>query len=137
MYAIAKFLESIRCLDRKHQCVLFFWIFVKHMLLSWHLLHKYQLCGINHKSLLWIKSFLRNRKQCVAINGIVSYFLSVECDVPRINLSHSDSFFAIYIKGLPQSCKLLKVIIIFAYDTNISAVGQSKNIFQDLNRLAS
>ena len=49
----------------------------------------------------------------------------------------STLLFAIYISDHPQTCGHLKIIFLFADDTNIKIVGQSKaTIQQDLNLLA-
>ena len=82
------------------------------------------------------EKFSDKSKECVAINGVASSFLSVKCGVPQGSIL-APLLFAIYINDLPQSCEHLKVIL-FPDDTNITAVGQSKAVIQqDLNRLAS
>ena len=63
------------------------------------LLEKLEHLGIKHKSLLWIKNYLTNRRQRTLINNVYSDYGKIECGVPQGSILGPLLFF-VYFKKL-------------------------------------
>ena len=87
---------------------------VNHDILSKKLKH-YGFRGI---CLDWFKSYLKNRKQCVIINNVISSVLSVDIGVPQGSILGPLLFF-MYINDLPNVSNILSTVL-FADDTTYS-----------------
>ena len=99
------------------------------------LLHKLQCYGITGKLLAWIKEFLRNRTQCVAINGTKSFKSEVKSGVPQGTVL-GPLLFLIYINDI-NSCITESFVSSFADDTRIkkaiALTSDVKKLQNDLN----
>lgn len=81
------------------------------------LLHKLHNYGIRGKALEWFRSYLKNRKQFVAINGCCSSQQNVDCGVPQGSLL-GPLLFILYINDIEHCSKTLSFVL-FADDSNI------------------
>ena len=81
------------------------------------LLKKLEHYGVRDTSLLWFKSYLKNRKQYVYVNGESSSLEILTCGVPQGSVL-GPLLFLIYINDLPNISKSLEFFL-FADDTNI------------------
>jgi len=88
--------------------------------------------GIRGIALSWFRSYLSNRFQYVAVNGINSAFLPIDCGVPQGSLL-GPILFLIFINDLPNSDKFVKFIL-FADDTTVLVADKSLcNLTKNLN----
>ena len=69
------------------------------------LLNKLRAIGVD--SISWFESYLRNRQQCVEVNGTKSEFLAISCGVPQGSIL-GPQLFLIYINDMHLSinCRL-------------------------------
>ena len=81
------------------------------------LLKKLEHYGVRDTSLIWFKSYLKNRKQYVYVNGESSSLEILTCGVPQGSVL-GPLLFLIYINDLPNISKSLEFFL-FADDTNI------------------
>ena len=89
------------------------------------LLGKLEHYGFQEKSLLWMKSYLKDRKQFCKLNHNQSSVKNIHYGVPQGSNLGLLLFF-IYINDLPN-CLEESVPRLFADDTNISVNGTSIN----------
>ena len=85
------------------------------------LLAKLKYYGFQEQSLLWIKSYLKERKQFCKLNHNTSSVKSIHCGIPQ-GSNLGPLLFLIYVNDLPN-CLEESVPNIFADDTNISVKG--------------
>ena len=81
--------------------------------------------GIDGNFLDFFKSYLRNRKQCVIIDGVKSNFLDVTAGVPQ-GSRLGPLLFIIYINDIINDIQ--SDIMIFADDTTLLASGDDPTI---------
>jgi hypothetical protein len=100
------------------------------------LIYKLKRLGVNSQATDWIKSFLSNRSQKVAVEGRYSDELPVLSGVPQGSVLGPCLFLA-YINDLPQSIKCKARL--FADDTivylTIKSATDTETLQKDLNRL--
>ncbi len=94
------------------------------------LLQKLEKYGIIGPELLWFKSYLTNRTQCVASNGTVSSFKHVTTGVPQGSVL-GPLLFLIFINDLPDAL-YRTASNIYADDTEIHACGSSMDEVNDI-----
>ena len=85
------------------------------------LIQKLQHYGIRGTTLNWLRSYLRNRRQYVSIDGATSTHRGVTYGVPQGSIL-GPLLFIIYINDIPEINKLAKFIL-YADDANIIVTG--------------
>jgi len=73
---------------------------------------------VNESVILWIESFLCNRKQRVKINGFYSDWADVLSGIPQGTIL-GPTLFIIYINDLPDVCKQFINVYLFADDAKL------------------
>ena len=87
------------------------------------LLHKLEtLYGFYDKKLLWIKSYLMNRSQCVRVNGSCSEFENVSIGIPQGSIL-GPFLFLLFINDLPSSTNNCSIGL-FADDITLYTSGK-------------
>lgn len=81
------------------------------------LLSKLEHYGIRGLALNWFRSYLSNRRQCVALNGVISDFKNVTYGVPQGSIL-GPLLFILYINDIVKCSDSLSFIL-FADDTNL------------------
>ena len=79
------------------------------------LLQKLSHLGIKNNSLLWLKSYLHNRKQRTFINNVYSNYNNIECGVPQ-GSTLGPLLFLVYINDL-RNCLTHSKSYLYADDT--------------------
>ena len=87
------------------------------------LLHKLEtLYGFYDKELLWMKSYLMNRSQCVRVNGSCSEFENVSIGIPQGSIL-GPFLFLLFINDLPSSTNNCSIGL-FADDITLYTSGK-------------
>ena len=94
------------------------------------LLFKLSHYGIRDNALLWFKSYLSNRNQFVAYDGVRSSLKTIKCGVPQGSIL-DPLLFLIYINDLRNVCGN-SLPILFADDSNIFTVGKKLDDIEKL-----
>jgi len=89
------------------------------------LLLKLRNYNVHPRLINWIECFLCYRKQCVKVNGKLSHWLDVLSGVPQGTIL-GPLLFIIYINDLPEVCKNLCSIFLYADDAKLY-----KHVLQD------
>ena len=92
------------------------------------LLQKLEHYGIRGQILSWIKSYLKNRKQFVDLEGVKSGLKDITVGVPQGSIL-GPLLFLIYVNDLPASVDLLRPIM-FADDTNLVIKGKNLQLLR-------
>jgi hypothetical protein len=95
------------------------------------LIQKLECYGITGKLLKWIKSFLTNRKQRVALNGFLSMWKLVLSGVPQGSVL-GPFLFVIFINDLQDVLKVVSKM--YADDTKLISKLSSPNSWMELQR---
>ena len=90
---------------------------------------KLQAAGISGAFHDWLSSYLSNRRQFVAINGVKSNIKSVEVGVPQGSLL-GPRLFTLYVNDLPAT-ETAGHIHMFADDTTIYYIGKDVETIVD------
>jgi hypothetical protein len=86
------------------------------------LLMKLQAIGLHSDALLWFRSYLSDRKQCVDISGTLSSQAAISCGVPQGSIL-GPLLFLIYVNDLSGVVK--DKVLLYADDTGILVAGKS------------
>lgn len=92
------------------------------------LLYKLKAFGICENSLLWFKSYLCNRKQCVGWNGILSKSQNITIGIPQGSIL-GPLFFILYVNDYPK-CLNYSHATIYADDTSQDVSDKSVDIIE-------
>ena len=96
------------------------------------LLRKFQLYGVLGEALLWISSYLKNRKQSVYIGGKFSDTKVTNISVPQGSVL-GPLLFLIYINELPSVSRIFAPTM-FADDCTLNVIGSNiQDIIADCN----
>ena len=97
------------------------------------LLTKLEGYGVSEKVISWIQTFLTTRTQQVKINNCISNTLPVRSGIPQGTVL-GPLLFIIYVNDLPEVCKFLCSIFLFADDAKLyKEIGR----YSDFDTLAS
>ena len=80
------------------------------------LLEKLSYYRVRNTEQKWFLSYLRNRRQCCEVNGIISNVENITCDVPQGSCL-GPLLLLIYINDLP--CALKCKVTMYADDTSV------------------
>jgi len=107
--------EWTECLESGGQINVLYAVFEKAFDKVSHklLIHKLRYYKVNKSVILWIESFLCNRKERVTINGFYSDWADVLSGIPQGTI-FGPILFIIYINDLPDVCKQFINIYLFA-----------------------
>ena len=100
----------------------------------WHdgLLYKLERCGISGQLLFLVKSFLKDRKQRMVLNGQCSSWGDISAGVPQGSIL-GPLFFLMYIYDLTEDLRCN--VKLFADDTSLFTVVEDSNAAaNDMNR---
>ena len=92
------------------------------------LLTKMNRCGIQGKTLDWLKSYLTNRTQRCSVNCCLSDFTTLKCGVPQGTIV-GPLLFLIYINDLPD-CLSFSIPRMCANDTHITYASSDLHLIQ-------
>ena len=123
------FIEKIKCLLDKTSCVSAVFLDLKkafdtvdHQVL----LNKLTFFNFSHSTMQWFGSYLANRTQCVAVNGVKSPFRSSAVGVPQGSIL-APLLFSLYINDLPDTCPDINIQM-YADDAVIFTHGSNSDI---------
>uniref|UniRef100_A0A8C7Y996 Reverse transcriptase domain-containing protein n=1 Tax=Oryzias sinensis TaxID=183150 RepID=A0A8C7Y996_9TELE len=124
--ALMNVIENItNAIDNKKNVI---WVFIDikksfHTINHGMLMNKLERYGIRWLVLDWIRSYLRNRKQFVKVEGACSQCLDIVCGVPQGSVL-GPILFILYINDSFQVSKKLRLVL-FADDTNVCCDGDN------------
>ena len=78
---------------------------------------KLQALGFSGSALVWIRDYLKDRKQFAVVNGCKSQLNAVKCGIPQGSLL-SPRLFAFYVNDLPDQIKEGKIDM-YAHETTL------------------
>ena len=97
------------------------------------LISKLEYFGIKGKTLKWLKSYLRERKQCISYSDVgKTSMCSIICGILQGSVLRT-LLFLIYVNDLHRASSILKPVT-FADDTNLFLSNKDlKKLFNDMN----
>ena len=110
-YAVSLFLDLSKAFDTVNHSIL---------------LSKLDLYGIRGNANQWFRSYLRNRKQKVFVNGVESNFLLVNSGVPQGSIL-GPFLFLIKINDFEKATNYFSLRL-FADDTSLTATGKDLDV---------
>lgn len=130
------FLEKTKCLLDKSGCVGAVFLDLKRAFDTVD--HRVLLAKLTHfvfsaQAIMWMKSYLSNRKQCVVVGGVKSPYLDCPVGVPQGSI-FGLILFSLYINDLPDVCKGVNVQL---YADDAVIFTQAKNAEEAAQTLTS